>query len=502
MALVGNTWSEPDEQELAEDPRVQQRLQLYKQMRQPQPTAAPSPQPAMVPQQPGVNPLNPPLSPSGMFQRPAPPQYPTQELAQEDHPMAMGRSPASVQDQAQAAIAKGAATNPLTGGKNIGSLSSEQIMQRLMQDQLLKQTMNRKSTETTTNAYDPEALAAEEKTKQAAAEARPGYQEGLENQKGLEDKYNAMLPSMIGGNLSLKPAQQLLDQINHTHLSDSMTNQQSPFSMGEDTMKTLSSLANRKQDLLNRVGQAMGPISPTSTTHATTSEALTDTDTKKQSSEDKTVDKSGITGGTQPIRPTTGNPIANSDKWNNQVQKITGKDTERAQTTNELVKLVAPGNPIDDQRIKVIRASLDNHGRPNQQEVGMEAGSQAIAAQAQQAWDRLKTGQLSDENRADILKSIQDIAAYDQAVRSSNVKMLKNIGSKQYGQTPDQIAARLPEDVEKRYPVQGGTKGGKLQTPAISDYNQQALDWLKANPNDKRAPAWREKLKAQGVKVD
>ena len=80
MALVGNTWSEPDEQELAEDPRVQQRLQLYKQMRQPQPTAAPSPQPAMVPQQPGVNPLNPPLSPSGMFQRPAPPQYPTQEL--------------------------------------------------------------------------------------------------------------------------------------------------------------------------------------------------------------------------------------------------------------------------------------------------------------------------------------------------------------------------------------------------------------------------------------
>jgi hypothetical protein len=155
--------------------------------------------------------------------------------------------------------------------------------------------------------------------------------------------------------------------------------------------------------------------------------------------------------------------IANYHRWNQLALQTMKKDDEQATTLNKLATDIGSGNPIDDARISMIRATLDAGGRPNIAEVRMEAGSKELVTRAQNAWSYLTTGNMADKNRALMVQSIQAIADYQQKVREANIDRLDEMG-KHYELTDAERSATLPSTYAKRYPVAEGKPALKTQT--------------------------------------
>lgn len=154
--------------------------------------------------------------------------------------------------------------------------------------------------------------------------------------------------------------------------------------------------------------------------------------------------------------------VNNYDKFNRLTKGTLQKDDEFATKLGDLIGQVASGNPVDDAQISVIRATMAAGGRPNIAEVKMEAGSKAFIDRAQNAFDFLTSGNMSEANRQRILESLQVLSEYRQKKRDAKFQQLKEMGTG-YNQPGNKINATLPESYQNVYPSAHPKTGSQPQ---------------------------------------
>lgn len=161
--------------------------------------------------------------------------------------------------------------------------------------------------------------------------------------------------------------------------------------------------------------------------------------------------------------------VTNFNKFATLVRTTNSDDDKEAKSISNIIDEVKQGNPINDNRIAVIRASADAKGRPNMAEVQMESGNKQIVARGLQALNWLYNGTLTRANRDLQLQSLQAISDLFAERRKVMQARLADMGQKGYGLSPEQVNATLPESYVNNYPkytgepntALGETKEGK-----------------------------------------
>lgn len=220
---------------------------------------------------------------------------------------------------------------------------------------------------------------------------------------------------------------------------------------------------------------------------------------------DKTTGKVGLSSefGNKAESAPKGNPVTAANQFNKYAQSELKPFNDRINTIGQIHTEVAQGNPIDDRRIAILRASMDAHGRPNIAEVQMDAGDAAWVPRLEQAWDRVTKGTMTEHNRALMMQSLQDVLSYQNFERQKTIDRLRSQGALQYNQTPEQLGAAFPKSYTSEYGT-GAPAGGKSRATlnsmaggGQSAKDRLALDWANKNPTDHRAAKIKERL---GVK--
>jgi hypothetical protein len=147
------------------------------------------------------------------------------------------------------------------------------------------------------------------------------------------------------------------------------------------------------------------------------------------------------------------NPVTAANQFNNYAKGQLQTNDKAADQLNSIASEVAAGNPIDDARMAVLRASMDAVGRPNIAEVKLEAGDQSTLEKARQTVVRAMSGTLTDHNRDLILESLQTIANIKQKERQMYIDKLKAQGATQYQQSKQQLDSAFPQGYSNRFKI-------------------------------------------------
>lgn len=186
-----------------------------------------------------------------------------------------------------------------------------------------------------------------------------------------------------------------------------------------------------------------------------------------------------------------GNPVTQSHQFNTYAREMLKPNDKSAEEFGSIVSEVASANPIDDNRIAILRAKLDANGRPNISEVQMEAGDKSAWERARQTAERLMTGKLTDHNRELLLQSLQEIGELKDKERAMFVSKLKAQGKSQYQQNDRQLGDAFPTGYSQRFSPgvkQAKENRAKLKAPPgiKTDLNPAAQplsreEWEKAH---------------------
>lgn len=168
----------------------------------------------------------------------------------------------------------------------------------------------------------------------------------------------------------------------------------------------------------------------------------------------------------KPIRGMGAGGTFTPNQFANQVRYALGKSDEAIGQITQMQAQVASGNPLDINRLKIIRASLDAHGRPNMAEINAETGDPRLAERIKQAWTRLvDTGGFTETNRKEYEQSLALINDHLDVVRRIQARRLTNMGLKG-GVAPEFVTATIPpEYADLTAAVNKGTKQSADQKP-------------------------------------
>lgn len=278
-------------------------------------------------------------------------------------------------------------------------------------------------------------------------------QEGINQQQNLIDM-ESKRPSAP----NMKVVGAFIDQLNNgkTNYAASASSGETPAERANRILSYSQKLAQDKRDAMNTIVNAVGK-----SRSGMLESALITKLSDKTGTTDKSTDAATQAAGASTTKTATDpnamirggrvNPVTAANQFNTYSKGQLSTNDKSADQLNAIASEVGSGNPIDDARMAVLRASMDAVGRPNIAEVKLESGDQSVLERARQTAVRAMSGTLTDHNRDLILESLQTIAGVKQKERQMYVDKLKAQGKTQYQQNDQQLNAAFPEGYANRF---------------------------------------------------
>ena len=307
-----------------------------------------------------------------------------------------------------------------------------------------------------TDTEDPERAALLAQLQAQDAQDRAARQKAIEYGQGSVNELEAALKAPQDRRVDLSPLLALTDTWFGGNLQKGYQAPPSPEELRQLQNKNLMALANEKQklaELMSRGGSGNGLLGKIA--------LMRDKDRGTQGRSDRAYDlktKEGLFTRFQ------GDKVASSAK-----DALAGAANAR--------ELLRSGTPVGDRGFVVALArAAGERGPLSETDVNTWAGSPAIAARINRKLERLATGRLDEDDRADMETIIDIMEKRQRATLNNRIKYFsENVGPKVYGIDKDSAVGILGSDesvIEQSAPLQQTQLQKQQGTMSFEDWKK------------------------------